>query len=43
MWHSYKSLAEAARSIAYRNKVDIDTAMHWARQGVADGTVVIEK
>lgn len=41
--HSYDSLKAAARSIAYRNKVDIDIAMKWARQGIADGTIVIAK
>ena len=43
MWHEYESLAAAARSIAYKNGVDLDTAMKWARQGIADGTIVIAK
>lgn len=39
--HEYPTLICAARSIAYKNGMPIDVAMLWARQGLADGTIVI--
>jgi hypothetical protein len=41
--HTYTSIIEAARSVAYRNKVPLDVAMLWVRQAIASGHIVIIK
>lgn len=41
--HTYTSIIEAGRSVAYKNGVPLDVAMLWVRQAIASGHIVIVK